>query len=122
MIEKITLFTGPVKVSRKRKVDHDHAIQVLDLARRGYRVTAKPDVGPWWVSIDRADGPLFVNQPEGTEDVLFIRPMKGMDDGRLFDEERPEWVSALIKSIRNICPPNIYVRTGYVEEGDPSHG
>lgn len=120
MKEKIELRTSSVKVSRKRPPDPDHAHQIFDLTRRGYIVTVLSDSSPWWnMSIYRADGPIFVNQPEGTDDVLMVHTYFNGDDARLTDRPWPGWISDLVKHINRIAPSNVYVRTGWTDSGVP---
>lgn len=112
-VSKIIIYTGPVKVSHRRGVDVDHAVQILDLLRRGYHVSVR-DPDSWWsCSFSRTNGtpekPVFVNQPDGTYHSIQFRPHKGTEDARLLDEAYPEWMNKLIRHIKNICPPEIHL-------------
>lgn len=120
---KLKIAGLPADGRRAAPADADHAVQVLDLTRRGYRVSAMSDETPWWhVSISRSEGPLFSNQPDGTTDVLFVNTLYANEDARLYDDKPwPEWITTLIRHIERIAPDNIYVRTG-VNLGEEAHG
>lgn len=122
--EKITIRTAGLPLSgRKRKLDSDHVVQILDLTRRGYHLSVMSDETPWWyVSIMRHEGRAFVNQPEHTTDVLFVHTTYANDDARLTDKPYPQWVTTLFRLLEQLSPPTLYIRTGIkgaTDEPDP---
>ena len=112
--EKIQLRTGAVKLpGNKRKPDEKHATDIVDHARRGYIVSAA-DPDTWWscsFMYNKGLGllPVFVNQPEGTIDALILRPYKGTEDARLYDEPYPQWMTDLMRLIATVAPTTLYL-------------
>lgn len=117
-MEKIKLTTAGLPLDGRRVAppDMDHATKILEMTERGYHVAARPQNGIWSISFYMAKGtpeqPAFVNLQPGKYHSLQMRPYKGSDDGRLYDDQ-PDWIAKLCRLLHQAAPPHIQV---YQEE------
>ena len=110
MNDKIILSTSSVQIQgRMRRPDMDHATTIIDHVRRGYIITARVKDAPWSVSIYGTPKRSFINQPEGTEEVIFWRVNFWADNAALYDEMPPEWVTKLERCMELAIPSTTYL-------------
>ncbi len=114
----IILRTGPVKVGRKRPVDSDHAVSILDLTRRGYTVNAADGETQFSVSFLRYPDQAFVNQPAGTDNTMRMHVNYGTENAALYDAPIPDWVKKLDKLIRRVAPATLHISSNMILNGD----
>lgn len=118
---KIKLRTAGVPLDGRRAAppDMDHAVKIIEMAQRGYHVSAHSDDSyGWYIGIYYSPDRLFSNQPEGTTGTLMVKVMCNGDDARLTDNEWPHWVTHLLVLLKHAAPPTLYVRTGVTIEGE----
>lgn len=118
-MEKIRLRTSGVPLDGRRAAppDMDHAVKILDMARRGYTVSASSEeTYGWYVGVYYSPDRLFVNQPEGTTSTLMVKTTHHNEDARLTDGDWPEWVTTLLRLLKTAAPPTMYVRTGVTDK------
>jgi len=109
-VTKVIMHTSGVKIGRKRKVDVDHAVAVLDHVKRGYVISVREEHGIWSVSYYLFDGKgdkPFVNSSEGATSSLQTRVHKGTEDARVLDDPFPEWINDLNNHIKRLAPPDM---------------
>lgn len=121
-MEKIRLTTSGLPIDGRRAAapDMDHAVKILEMTERGYHVAAKCADSIWTVHFYLAKGteerPAFINLPPGVTSSLQIRPYKGSDDGRLYDDQ-PEWITKLVRLVDTAAPPHIQVLSKEQSDG-----
>jgi len=109
-MQKIRLRTAGVPLGenlRARQPDLDHANTIHEFGPRYKIITAvNADGGLWTLSIIFHEGAPFSNSPEGTTRTIRFRPHKGMDDGRLYDDQ-PEWIDEVTRLVRATAPEGV---------------
>ena len=107
----VIMKMGGHQHGRKRKVDRQHALDIVEFGGRGYHVWVHDPLTWWsvqctiWKSKDGL--PLFVNQREGTIHSFKFRPYKGSEDGRLYDE-LPDWLEILRTHLTAVMPDDVW--------------
>lgn len=86
--EKVILTVSGLKQGRKRKVDPDHAVAILDLTRRQYTVNVRGDRGVASVGFSRKGDTLTVTKHCTTT---------------------PDWMSNLLTLLQRFTPESVHV-------------
>ena len=103
---KIVLKTSGIRLTgRLRDPDIDHATQIWNLVKRKYTVNASDPLSMWSVSFLRYPDHAFVNQPDGTTEVLRMSAHYGTEDARLVDDALPTWIVKL-GALINLARPD----------------
>jgi len=119
-MEKIKTRTAGVPIDGRRAAppDMDHAVRIIEMAKRGYSVSVLSDESyGWYISIGYSPDRLFSNQPEGTTGTLMVSTTHHGEDARLSDDPWPQWVISILSFLKLAAPDNLYVRTGVTTEG-----
>lgn len=118
----VVLSTSGIKIGRKRPVDADHAIEVLDHLRRGYTLSIRDPESPWSIGMYYAKShhgkPVFVNQPEGTMDAVIAHVYYWNDKAVLYDHPFPQWVNDFLRHLKRVLPDDIHISTHQSIEGE----
>jgi len=89
MQSKVILKTSGLKQGRKRAVDVDHAVMIMDLTRRGYSLNMASDRGVGSVSFTRKDDAINVT----ANDI----------------PTTTDWVEKIVMLLRKTAPPQLHI-------------